>query len=322
MRLAQGRDGVGAVILAGGYGTRMRPLSDRRPKHLLPVGDDSVIGHQLRRLCAVGVTDVVLATAHLAEAFRPVLGEGEAYGVHLHYSREQTPLGTGGALRMGLARLPDSCQTIIVLNGDLLSSHDLGEQLEAHRVLGGMATVHARWVDDASPFGYLHTSGTRVTKFEEKPAHAPSGLVNAGTYIFKRSVERYFFEDECSVEREIFPEMIAAEESVNIHRDDAPFIDIGSPAALLEANIDWARQRGQSSVILEPCPGVEVTESLIMRGAHIEAGAQIVRSIVAPGTRIGADTSIENCIVADGVVVPARTHFVGKTLTQENSRGA
>ena len=122
-----------AVVLAGGYGTRLLPFTRRTPKHLLPIGDEPVIAHQLHRLAAAGVESVVLATSYHADAFRPALGDGDAYGVRLRYSREEHPLGTGGALRhaCGLLDLA-SDDDVLVLNGDLITEHDLGAQVAAH----------------------------------------------------------------------------------------------------------------------------------------------------------------------------------------------
>lgn len=188
---------VHAVILAGGYGTRMLPLTQHRPKHLLPIGDEPVIAHQLRQLAVAGVTSVTLATSYHADAFLPVLGRGEAYGLELRYTREPEPLGTAGALLVaceGLGLCVDD--DVIVVNGDLVSTHSLRAQLDAHRrtwdaeteALGlepttPLVTIHGRHVENTSPFGLLHLDGDRVTAFEEKPASAPPGTVNAGTYV-------------------------------------------------------------------------------------------------------------------------------------------
>lgn len=320
-----------AVILAGGYGSRMMPLTTRTPKHLLPIGDEPVIAHQLRRLAAAGVDSVTLATAHHAEAFLPALGHGERFGLHLRYTREPEPRGTGGALKhacAGLTLHPDDA--LVVINGDLVSDHDLAAHVRAHVHAGApLATIHARPVDDASAFGLLHLDGDRITRFEEKPAGAPAGFVNAGTYVVSPSLLDLIPAGEVvSLERDVFPRAVALDEGVRVYREDARFADIGTPAALLAANLAWARDHVPSdrpnatSVLLsaQVAPTARVERCLVMPGAQIGADAVLTDSVLGPGCVIGDGAHLEGCVLGDGARVSPGLRLADAVLEVDERR--
>lgn len=308
-----------AVILAGGYGSRLLPFTAQRPKHLLPIGDEPVIAHQLHRLAQAGVSRVVMATAYHADAFRPALGDGRAFGLDLAYSREDAPLGTGGALRQASETLqPDDADDVLVLNGDLLSEHDLAAQMRVHRASrdGGCAlTVHARDVDDARAFGLLTLDGDRVVRFEEKPHEPVAGAVNAGTYVMTGATTRALpLGVEASLERDLFPRM-AEHGHVRVYREDSPFADIGTPEALLAANRAWAARHGRDAVVLSAhvSPAADVRGSLVMADAVL-AQCRVTDSIVGPGARIGAGAELDGCVIGDDVVIAPGTALTGVTL--------
>lgn len=307
---------VHAVILAGGYGTRMMPLTARRPKHLLPIGDEPVIAHQLGRLAAADVDSVTLATSYQAEAFVPALGHGEAYGLRLRYAHEETPQGTGGALRdacSGLDLRDDDA--IVVLNGDLISEHDLRAHIAQHtaREAGGpLATIHGRPVDDASPFGLLHLDGDRINAFAEKPAGSPAGVANAGTYVVSpRLLDLIAPNTVISLEHDVFPRAAASSAGMRVYREQATFADIGTAAALLQANIEWAKGHGTDSVVLsaQVSSRARLERCLVMPGARIGAGAHCADTVIAPGAHIGADARVHSSVVGDDAVVSPGTHL-------------
>lgn len=265
-----------AVILAGGYGSRLMPFTAMTPKHLLPIGDEPVIAHQLHRLRRVGIEDVTLATSYHADAFRPVLGDGERYGVRLRYSREKNPLGTGGGLRTAYdMSLEDGApDAVVVLNGDLVTEHDLGTQISAHLAEAPLVTVHGRFVEDAAPFGLLHLDGPHVQRFEEKPPGHPSGLVNAGTYVVSPAlIDTIPAGEVVSLERDVFVAATRRAPGVRVYPEDAAFADIGTPAALLEANVRWARahpDRSTGDAVVcsaQVAPDAIVEEALVLPGA-------------------------------------------------------
>ncbi|QLQ11306.1 MAG: nucleotidyltransferase family protein [Nocardioidaceae bacterium] len=203
---------VEAVIISGGFGTRMLPLTERHPKHLLTVGGVPFLEHQLTKLAAAGVAHVVLATSYHAEAFVPVLGDGSRFGLSLVYVRESEPLGTGGAIRNVADALSNNDDgAVIILNGDVLSGHDVTAQLaDFERPRNGRqvgVSLHLVEVGDARPFGCVPTdTDGRVLEFTEKSDNPVTNQVNAGCYIFRRRViDTIQAGRVVSVERETFP---------------------------------------------------------------------------------------------------------------------
>lgn len=230
-----------AVVLAGGLGTRMRDVGVSTPKTLLDIKGQPLIATQLERLRAVGVLDVVMATGHLGELVAETLGDGSAYGVQLSYSHEAEPMGTGGALALAASRHVQPGDTLIVLNGDLISEHDLAGHIAAAQ--GSDWCIHVRHVDDARPYGVVRGDDEgRVLEFVEKPAEKYAALVNAGTYVTRGEVLAQLDPTRvCSLEREVFPAALAAGLDVRFHRDDAEFLDVGTPEAWAQATRDARR---------------------------------------------------------------------------------
>lgn len=297
-----------AIVLAGGLGTRMGALSADRPKHLLEVAGEPFIVHQLRWLASHGVVDVVLATSHLADQFEPVLGDGSRWGVRLRYSTEPHPAGTAGGLRAAATTLTSIPERVVVVNGDLLTAHDLTRQLRlAAETPTAEAVLHVREVRDARRFGSVVADKRgRVSSFQEKTSSPLSLEVNAGTYVLRRSVLESIPEGIVSLERDVLPGFVALGRVV-AYREDALWEDVGSPEALVrasralvlrsgrDAHIDpeavvdsEARVCGGSAVgpraVVEA--GARVVGSVVMTQAVIEAGAVVEDSAVAPGHRV------------------------------------
>src|SRR5262249_47898110 len=235
---------IGAILLVGGQGTRLRPLTVTTPKPLLPAAGVPFLLHPLSRLGAAGIRDAVLATSYRAELFEatfgPAAGGGrrEAGGPRLSYAGEQAPWGTGGGIRHALDRL--SADTVLVLNGDQLSGLDLAAVLAAHADRDADVTLHVAPVEDARPYGSVVLDGDgRVLALHEKSARPVSNLVNAGCYVFRRAVlEKIPAGRPVSVEREVFPELIAAGARVFGYVSAAYSLDIGTPAAFVQASVD------------------------------------------------------------------------------------
>ncbi|MBC9224825.1 NTP transferase domain-containing protein [Aeromicrobium sp. 636] len=230
-----------AIVLAGGLGTRLRPAVGDLPKPLVDVGGEPLVAHQLRRLAAAGVPDIVIAAGFGAQQVQDELGDGSRWDVRLTYSREQQPLGTGGALALAARAAVAPGDTVVVVNGDLLSAHDLAAQIDAFERSGADVSIHVREVDDARPYGVvsLDDSGTRIRGFREKPRIAAPGLVNAGTYVMRGAVLLDLPDTvPLSLEVDVFPGL-AADSDVRAHRDDAPFLDVGTPDALERARQAW-----------------------------------------------------------------------------------
>ena len=231
-----------------------------RPKHLLEVAGEPFIVHQLRWLASHGVVDVVLATSHLADQFEPVLGDGSRWGVRLRYSTEPHPAGTAGGLRAAAGTLASLPERVVVVNGDLLTPHDLTRQL----TLGADtptadAVLHLREVGDARSFGsVVADSGGRVSSFLEKTSAPPSLEVNAGTYVLGRSLVESIPDGIVSLEKDVLPRFVARGAVVVAYREDALWEDVGSPEALVRASRALVLRSGRDAHI-DPTALVDAT---------------------------------------------------------------
>lgn len=306
---------LGAIVLAGGAGSRLRPLTDDVPKPLLPLGGEPLIGYQLRRLARLGVRRVVLATGYLADRFEADLADGSRWGVALRHSVEEEPLGTGGALRAASELLPRA-DRVIVLNGDLLSSHDLAGQLAAT----GSAAVclHVRAVPDIAAYGAV-TCGDdgSVRAFAEKSGRGP-GLANAGTYVVDAEVLRSIRPGRSSWEREVLPALISSGAPVVAWPGAGYFRDVGTPSAYRLACVDAATgvlpdaAAAGSGAYVDARSQVASDVSLVggssvHAGAVVEPGAQLDGTVLLPGSRVGAGSTLVRCVVAADSTVPADT---------------
>ncbi len=319
-----------AVIVAGGFGTRMLPLTERRPKHLLEVGGVPFLEHQLSRLAAAGVEQVALATSYHADQFEPVLGDGGRFGLRLSYVTEAEPLGTAGAIRNAVAGLPqEPDRPVVVLNGDVLSGHDLGAQLaDFDSPRDGVpvdVSLHLVEVPDARAFGCVPTDASgRVLAFVEKSDHPPTRLVNAGCYVFRRPViDEIPAGRAVSVERETFPALVAAGLVVVGYVETAYWRDVGSPEALVAASADLVAGRVPDSTGTAGGAGAQVAAdarvagsvtggSSVLGGAVVESGAVVRGSVIMGGARIGPGAEVVESVVGRRAVVGpgARLHSV------------
>ncbi|NYG60316.1 mannose-1-phosphate guanylyltransferase [Nocardioides daedukensis] len=347
-----------AVIVAGGFGSRLLPLTARRPKHLLDVGGVPFLEHQIARLAEAGVEHIVLATSYHADMFAPVLGDGSRWGVRLDYVLEEEPLGTGGAIRNVADALTDDPDgAVIILNGDVLSGHDLPGQLadfrSGRRGRRVDVSLHLVEVEDARAFGCVPTDDEgRVLDFVEKSDDPVTNQINAGCYIFRRDVIDTIEAGEVvSVERQTFPDLVANGSLVVGFVDSAYWRDVGTPAALVAASQDvvlglaptpaveavesgarihprarvgsGARVSG-GSVVMEDAriaDGAEVTGSVVMTGASIEAGARVVDSVLGPGAQVGEKAVLMAATLGDGAVISAGTTLPeGERMDVETTR--
>jgi len=320
-----------AIIVAGGFGTRLLPLTERRPKHLLNVGGVPFLAHQLAKLADAGIEHVVMATSYRAEAFVPVLGDGSRFGLRISYVREEVPLGTGGALRNVTAALADDPDSpIVILNGDVLSGHSVRAQLadfEAARE-GRVPDVslHLVEVPDARAFGCVPTdSAGRVTAFVEKSENPVTQQVNAGCYVFRRRVlDSIPTGREVSVERETFPGLIEDGALIVGYVESAYWRDVGTPEALVGASRDVVTgvaprydgiPAGDSVVDPTALVGGEVSGgSVLEEGAVVESGARVEGSIVMAHSHVGRDAVVIASVLGPGSHVASAARLEGVTL--------
>lgn len=287
------------ILLVGGYGTRLRPLTNIRPKPMLPLATLPATEHQLAIAKKAGIKRIVLATAYLSDIFTPYFGDGSKWDMEIHYAHEKEPLGTGGAIRNALEFL-DGESEVVVFNGDLLSSHNLSAQIAFHKSNSADVTLHLRQVDDARAYGCVPTdSNGRVTAFLEKMENPVSNMINAGCYVFNREVIADIPANEVvSVERQVFPELIAANKKVMGYIESAYWLDIGTPATLM---------KGSKDLITGLADGAALDRyKFAHRSPEFISLSQNVSGRITGGSSIGAHCQIINCeiegsIISDGV---------------------
>jgi mannose-1-phosphate guanylyltransferase len=325
-----------AVVLVGGFGTRMRPLTNHVPKSMLPVGHEPMISRLVGRLVEGGVTDVTLALGFKAEPFLEAFLDGHCHGARLDYAVEPEPLDTAGAIRFA-AEHSGIDDTFVVVNGDIITDLDVSMLLAAHRASGAEGTIHLTPVDDPSSFGIVQIDGDgRVERFVEKPPAGTmsSNLINAGSYVLEPSVvERIASGRPASLEREVFPDLVERTTLFAVATDDY-WIDAGRPELYLRANLDLVNGRrsehvdpiapgavvGATAVISLSLigPGVvvdegaSVSESVVLSGATIGRGARVERSIVMG--RVGADAVVSDAVIGADGDVPAGTTLADARL--------
>lgn len=327
---------VDAVILVGGRGTRLRPLTIGTPKPMLPTANYPFLQHLLARIKAAGIEHVVLSTSFKAEVFEEYFGDGKDLGLDIEYVVEETALGTGGGIRNVYDKLRHD--TVMVFNGDVLSGMDLAGILDAHAAKDADVTMHLLNVTDPRAFGCVPTdSDGQVTAFLEKTEDPPTNQINAGCYIFKRSIIAEIpAERVVSVERETFPQLLEEGKRVFGHVDNSYWRDMGRPDDFVHGSSDIVRgiapspllegKTGESFVdssagiaggalLLsgtsvgrgsEIGAGARVEGTVVFDGVTIEPGAVIRDSIIASGAHIGANTKVIGCVVGEGANIGAR----------------
>ena len=325
-----------AVILVGGFGTRLRPLTRDIPKQMLPVVDRPILEHGVAHLAGHGVTRVVLSLGFRPEAFADAYPDGTCAGLPLHYAVEPEPLDTAGAVRfaaleagigagtgtgIGPGSGSEGCDTFLVLNGDVLTDLDIGAMVASHRAAGAEATLALTEVDDPSRYGVVPTDAEgRVVGFVEKPdaESAPSRWINAGTYVLEPSIlDRIPDGRPVSIEREVFPAM-ATERRLHAVRSDAYWIDTGTPEAYIRAQVDLVDgTRGDLPAVhlsAQVDPGADVERSVVMAGVMVGSGARLCDAVIMDGATIGADATVDHSIVGSGAQVGSGASIAGLTV--------
>ncbi len=294
-----------AILLVGGFGTRLMPLTRTVPKPMLPIAGLPVTEHQLAMAKRAGITSLVLATSYLSEVFIPYFGDGSKWGMKLQYAVEDVPLGTGGAIRNAAQHLTKT-ESIVIFNGDVLSSHDLAKQIRMHESLGADVTLHLTHVADARAFGCVPIDDEgRVTAFLEKMEKPVTNTINAGCYVFNPRIVDSIPEGKVvSVEREIFPQLVANGQAIFGMVDDSYWIDIGTPKALLQCSADLVRGLANQGA-LEGVPLLHRSAEYIAHdGAVVEPGATVTGgSAIGRGARIGVGALVDGSIVSEGATV-------------------
>ncbi len=319
-----------AVVLVGGEGTRLRPLTLSVPKQMLPIVGVPMIERVLGHLARHGIDEAVLSLGYLPDAFTAAYPDGHTAGVRLSYAVEPEPLDTAGAVRFAadFARVDD---TFVVVNGDVLTGLDLSALVAFHRARRAEGTIHLHPVQDPSAFGVVPTDPEgRVTAFVEKPPRdeAPTNLINAGTYVLEPSVlERIPLGRRVSIERETFPALVRGG-GLFAMADDSYWIDTGTPSAYLQAHRDWLEGRtgalaGEGSVPQEggwwaagtpEVRGVVVGPSWLADGVVVEEGGRVERSSLGPRCVVERGSTVTDSVLLEGARVAPGSTVVGSVL--------
>ncbi|MGH2662234.1 MAG: sugar phosphate nucleotidyltransferase [Actinomycetota bacterium] len=317
-----------AVVLVGGEGTRLRPLTETIPKPLVHFMNRPFIDHVLDHLGGHGVEEVILSSSYLEEEFHSYLHERRG-PPSVTWITEPQPLGTSGAIVGARDHLDD---TFLVLNGDVLTDLDLEALVAFHRDRGAIATIALTPVDDARPYGLVETEPDgRVLAFREKPSQLVPGTINAGTYVLEpRALEKVPAREEVSIERQTFPSLIEGGEPVYALVSHAYWRDLGTPEAYIQAHIDAmeglvAPYRGSAGPLVDERavvhpeavlgphvvvgegtrvgPGASIDRSVLQRDVVVEEGATVEGSILGPASRVGAGARVRNAVLAEGARV-------------------
>ncbi len=340
-----------ALILVGGEGTRLRPLTSNVPKPVVTLVDKPFIGYMLDWLAGHGIDDVILSCGFLAASVRDVLGDGHAFGVRLRYVEEPAPLGTGGALKFAEDLLDER---FFMLNGDVLTDIDLTAQMEQHERTGARATLALIGVDDPSAYGLVRRRDDySVSEFLEKPGpeqDLDTNLINAGAYILQRDILAQMppAGTNTSIERDLFPKLV--DEGLFGYEAKGYWMDIGTPQRYLQATYDILEGTVDTEVCgrmaaagmrLLPSGGVggriaapvvigdgSVIHSsavvggrvVLGRGVSVAQDARVEDSVLLDGVSVGPRTQIRRSIVGPGAVIGARCNISGGVVLGEGVR--
>jgi NDP-sugar pyrophosphorylase family protein len=327
---------VQAIVLVGGEGTRLRPLTYGTPKPMVPIMNVPFLARTLERLYAAEIRDVILAAGYMPRAIVDYFGDGTQLGMKVTYAIEETPLGTAGAIKNVEAYLTGP---FFVLNGDVLTSLNLRAMREYHRENGGIGTLHLIRVEDPSPFGcVVHDKSGRVTAFVEKPpkGQAPTDEINAGTYLLEREILDFIPpERNVSIERATFPEVIAQGRALYAYTTNDYWLDLGRPEQYLAAHRDVLSGAmplavepgisGDGSEALRGHPGVippvyaaadvvvdasaTIGPNVVLgRSCSVGAEAAVRESVLWERVSVGSGAVIEEAIVASGVTIGPKAH--------------
>ncbi|HEY4449992.1 MAG TPA: NDP-sugar synthase [Solirubrobacteraceae bacterium] len=336
------------MILVGGQGTRLRPLTSRIPKPIVQLVDRPFISYMLEWLRGQGIDDVIISCGFLADSVRAVLGDGSQLGIRLRFVEEPEPRGTAGALKLAEPMLDER---FLMLNGDVLTDIDLRAQIAQHERTGARATLALVPVEDPSAYGVVILEpDCAVRDFVEKPERGvvDSNLISAGAYVLEREILALVEPDRnVSIEREVWPRLVA--NGLYGSPSESYWLDIGTPARylqgtfdILEGNVETAvRERlGDGRLAIDERADVRgraIAPALLERGVRVAAdahvgglavlganvtvgaGSVVERAVVLEDTQIGAGCELRDCIIAAGCRVGDATKITGGAVLGEGA---
>ena len=339
-----------AVIMVGGMGTRLRPLTETCPKPVLPVLDKPCLMYLIESIARAGVKEIILACGYRSQQLKDAIGDGSRLGIDISYSYEDEPLGTAGAIKKVVDRLGD---TFIAANGDVFADIDVAEEVKEHFESDALVTLSLTPVENPWEFGVAGIDAEgKITEFKEKPKpeDAFSNLINAGVYVLEKKIFDLVPENtNYDLSKELIPILMDRGERVQGYKLNGVWLDVGRPNDLIAANLnaaeryfsdeDWSEHNvhnttisgafylgkgsmisdssSESSVVLKDCKvsGSRITDSLIMPGCIVE-GAEIKGSILGNGCIIPKGSMIENSVLGNGTIVVAGTRIVDNEVAE------
>ena len=337
--------GTKAVLLVGGFGTRLRPLTNNRPKSFLPVLNRPFLEHIIVYLKNYGITDIILTLNYLPEVIQNRFGDGKEYGVHLTYCIEKDPLGTAGAVKNAEAYLNE---TFFVFNGDIFTDMNLADMLAFHRRVKAKATISLTWVDNPSAFGVVETDvNQKVKRFIEKPPlnEATTNWINAGIYVLEPEVfaqippgQHYMFE------KGLFPRLLDIGSPIYSYSYKGYWLDMGTPQKYFNLNMDLLLSKTKSPLLIKHgfdsrdndihstakiigpalidrgCkigPGVCIKGPVIIgKECIIRDGAILEKAILWDNVSIGQNSQLNECIIASNTVIEDNSKIKDSVITQ------
>lgn len=323
-----------AVVMVGGKGTRLLPLTETRPKIILPVADRPCLWYLLRSLAVGGIEEVILACGYKSELMRRSIGDGSDLGLSIEYSYEDEPMGTGGAMKLVEDRLDD---TFVAANGDVFVSMDVGGEIDIHQKTGAAVSIALTPVENPCEFGIARVDDElRITEFKEKPKPEEvfSNLINAGVYVLQKDVleevpKNTFYD----FSKDLVPRLMSEGRRIQGYEVDGIWMDVGRPRDLLRANLaiadaefmgrDWKAPGCALDGSFYMGPGASVhgsrlTDTVVLRQASVKHskldrvlvmdgcevdGADLTNVILGEGCRVGKGAKVSNSVLADGTVV-------------------
>ena len=325
-----------ALILVGGQGTRLRPLTVNTPKAMMPVLNRPFLEHVIRRLAGYGIKEIILTQGHLSQPIEGYFGDGGRFGVSLRYVVEDSPLGTAGAVKNAEKHLGDC---FLVLNGDIFTDLDIAAMIRFHRERKAVATISLTPVEDPTRYGLIETGPSgRVKRFLEKPSpdQITTDMINAGTYVLERRVlDGVPPQTQWSFERQLFPSLLESGQRVFAYPSPAYWMDIGHPKDYFQLNVDLLKGKSNQHIPARPDEvsvgkGSQVDETASLTGpaligrncrigrrvkmtgptvigdnCRLDEGAVIEESIIWHDTRIGAGARVEKSIIGEGCHIEA-----------------
>ena len=327
-----------AVVMVGGKGTRLRPLTNTRPKPILPVLDRPCLSYLIGSLAAAGIDEVILACGYRSEKMAAAIGDGSAHGISIKYSYEDVPMGTAGAIKLLEDRLDN---TFVAVNGDVFADIDLKSEIIAHKRSGASVTISLTRVSDPCEFGIARLdSDGRITEFKEKPRPEEvfSDLINAGVYVMEKKILRYVPKGEMyDLSKQLIHDIMGKGHRVQGHMMKGIWMDVGRPGDLIAANIAAAGRPSEDNVIKGNVSGSKITKpfyighngritdsdiasSVISEGSSVNAsrisGSLIMARCAVSRASISGSIIGEGCTVMDGAVIERSVIADGKTIKE------